>query len=186
MLISTLFDFYSYSHIYLRSFPRRVTKYYHCHIDGSSPAFPMDLPPVPRRRCLLFFLSFFFSVCNCSVTLYSEFFKIFCIIFIHFSITYNLFQQYCIVLSDYSCNYKFPLIMMHRTHHNKWESHTAYSTELTQLFISMAIVIGPTPPGTGVIALVCGATLSKSTSPQSLFSAFLWIPTSMTTAPSFT
>ena len=29
-----------------------------------------------------------------------------------------------------------------------------------QLFISMAIVIGPTPPGTGVIALHTGATSS--------------------------
>ena len=44
----------------------------------------------------------------------------------------------------------------------------SYNTELTQLCMSMAIVIGPTPPGTGVIALVCGATLSKSTSPHSL------------------
>ena len=34
------------------------------------------------------------------------------------------------------------------------------STAFTQFFISIAIVIGPTPPGTGVIALVCGATSS--------------------------
>jgi hypothetical protein len=30
----------------------------------------------------------------------------------------------------------------------------------TQLYISMAIVIGPTPPGTGVMALHTGATSS--------------------------
>lgn len=43
----------------------------------------------------------------------------------------------------------------------------------TQFDISMAMVMGPTPPGTGVIAEVFGATLSKSTSPQSFPSAFL-------------
>ena len=52
--------------------------------------------------------------------------------------------------------------------------------------MSIAIVIGPTPPGTGVICDALGITESKFTSPHSLFSAFLWIPTSMTTAPSFT
>jgi len=34
--------------------------------------------------------------------------------------------------------------------------------------ISIAIVIGPTPPGTGVIAPATFETLSKSTSPTSL------------------
>jgi formate--tetrahydrofolate ligase len=38
----------------------------------------------------------------------------------------------------------------------------------TQLCISIAMVIGPTPPGTGVIADVCGATSSYLTSPHSL------------------
>jgi len=36
---------------------------------------------------------------------------------------------------------------------------------LTVFAINMAIVIGPTPPGTGVIALTFSATSSKSTSP---------------------
>jgi len=61
-----------------------------------------------------------------------------------------------------------------------------YCKPFTQLFISMAMVMGPTPPGTGVIAEVIGATLSKSTSPQSLLFSLRWIPTSITTAPSFT
>ena len=39
----------------------------------------------------------------------------------------------------------------------------------TQLCISIAMVIGPTPPGTGVIADVCGATSSYLTSPHSFF-----------------
>ena len=43
-----------------------------------------------------------------------------------------------------------------------------YLTVSTQLFINIAIVIGPTPPGTGVIALTLSTTSSKSTSPQSL------------------
>src|SRR5665213_1891883 len=34
---------------------------------------------------------------------------------------------------------------------------------------SMAIVIGPTPPGTGVIAAAISRTASKSTSPQSRY-----------------
>src|SRR5579884_809737 len=54
---------------------------------------------------------------------------------------------------------------------------------------SMAIVIGPTPPGTGVIALALCFTVSNSTSPTSrepearLESSIRLIPTSMTTAP---
>ena len=38
---------------------------------------------------------------------------------------------------------------------------------LIVLDMSMAIVIGPTPPGTGVIAEHLGATDAKSTSPTS-------------------
>src|SRR3989338_9504278 len=49
---------------------------------------------------------------------------------------------------------------------------------------SMVIVIGPTPPGTGVIKEARLAASSNSTSPQSLSSALRFIPTSMTTAPS--
>lgn len=45
-------------------------------------------------------------------------------------------------------------------------------TDSRQLFISMAMVMGPTPPGTGVIALHTGSTLSKSTSPHNLFCSF--------------
>ena len=45
------------------------------------------------------------------------------------------------------------------------------ATDSRQLFISMAMVMGPTPPGTGVMALHIGSTLSKSTSPHNLFSA---------------
>ena len=51
-------------------------------------------------------------------------------------------------------------------------------------FISMAIVMGPTPPGTGVIAEHFGSTEAKSTSPQSLPFSSRFMPTSMTTAPS--
>ena len=59
-------------------------------------------------------------------------------------------------------------------------------TASTQFFINMAMVMGPTPPGTGVIALHFGATESKSTSPHNLLSAVRLIPTSITTAPYFT
>lgn len=38
----------------------------------------------------------------------------------------------------------------------------------TQLCISIAMVIGPTPPGTGVIADVCGATSSYLIIPAQL------------------
>src|SRR6267143_4103111 len=51
---------------------------------------------------------------------------------------------------------------------------------------SIAIVIGPTPPGTGVIARARAATLSNSTSPTSLPVSRRLIPTSITQAPSFT
>src|SRR5690554_1874640 len=54
------------------------------------------------------------------------------------------------------------------------------------------MVMGPTPPGTGVIWEALGATSSNFTSPTNLNplffdgSAILWIPTSITTAPSLT
>ena len=53
------------------------------------------------------------------------------------------------------------------------------------LFNKQAIVIGPTPPGTGVIALATLETASKSTSPTKPESVLL-IPTSITIAPFFT
>ena len=48
-----------------------------------------------------------------------------------------------------------------------------------------AIVIGPTPPGTGVIAFATFKTWSKSTSPTMPESVLL-IPTSITMAPFLT
>ena len=54
---------------------------------------------------------------------------------------------------------------------------------------SIAIVIGPTPPGTGVIASTLCFNESKSASPTRmglpLLSLILLIPTSITIAPSF-
>ena len=47
------------------------------------------------------------------------------------------------------------------------------------------MVIGPTPPGTGVKALATFDTSSKATSPTIPFSVLL-IPTSITIAPFFT
>ena len=53
-----------------------------------------------------------------------------------------------------------------------------------------AIVIGPTPPGTGVIAPAIALTEAKSTSPTTRVrpsgSAAALIPTSMTVAPGLT
>src|SRR5262249_7351417 len=56
----------------------------------------------------------------------------------------------------------------------------------TVLSSSIAIVIGPTPPGTGLIHPAFWLTDSKSTSPQSFPSGNLFVPTSITMAPSFT
>src|SRR5690349_2883299 len=56
---------------------------------------------------------------------------------------------------------------------------------LTVLRSRQAIVIGPTPPGTGVIAEATSATSSWSTSPNRPSSRRFW-PTSMTIAPGFT
>src|SRR5262249_18135128 len=55
-----------------------------------------------------------------------------------------------------------------------------------QFSSSMAIVIGPTPPGTGVIQPATLLTASKSTSPASLPSDSRLMPTSMTQAPGLT
>src|SRR6185503_7151125 len=55
------------------------------------------------------------------------------------------------------------------------------------LRISMAMVIGPTPPGTGVMAAATSAASSKATSPTSLplpsSAAIRLMPTSTTVAP---
>src|SRR5215470_5212933 len=51
-------------------------------------------------------------------------------------------------------------------------------------FMSMAMVMGPTPPGTGVMARARLDADSKSTSPASLPESRRFTPTSMTTAPS--
>ena len=57
-------------------------------------------------------------------------------------------------------------------------------------FINRVMVIGPTPPGTGVMNEHLGATLSKSTSPRRrnpdlrVASGTRVVPTSTTTAPS--
>src|SRR3989339_312074 len=67
-----------------------------------------------------------------------------------------------------------------------------FNNEAFKVFFNKEIiVIGPTPPGTGVIYEHLGATSSKRTSPASLKPVFvsastLVIPTSITTAPSFT
>jgi hypothetical protein len=50
----------------------------------------------------------------------------------------------------------------------------------------MATVIGPTPPGTGVIQLARSRAASNCTSPHSLPSGSRLMPTSTTTAPGFT
>ena len=49
---------------------------------------------------------------------------------------------------------------------------------------SIAIVIGPTPPGTGVISPATSAAL-RSTSPTSFPASSRFMATSMTTAPGF-
>src|SRR5690349_745898 len=58
------------------------------------------------------------------------------------------------------------------------------SAASTVLESNMAMVIGPTPPGTGVIQEARSAALAYSTSPQSFPSAPRLMPTSMTMAPS--
>src|SRR6516164_4383358 len=60
------------------------------------------------------------------------------------------------------------------------------SQDVIVLIKSMETVIGPTPPGTGVIYEAFAATPAKSTSPTSLPSGRRLIPTSITTAPVLT
>ena len=61
-----------------------------------------------------------------------------------------------------------------------------FSAAFKVFISSVVIVIGPTPPGPGVISDAIGATLSKSTSPASDPSSRRLIPTSITTAPVLT
>ena len=58
----------------------------------------------------------------------------------------------------------------------------AFLKHSTVLFSKQAIVIGPTPPGTGVIALATLETPLKSTSPTNPESV-LFIPKSITIVP---
>ena len=57
---------------------------------------------------------------------------------------------------------------------------------MTVFASNIAIVIGPTPPGTGVMAAARAAAGAYSTSPSSLPSAVRLMPTSITTAPGLT
>ena len=81
----------------------------------------------------------------------------------------------------------------HPTHVLARPGHASFWAQAWRVFsIKDAMVMGPTPPGTGVIQLHLGATLSKSTSPVRrlpdffVASAMRLMPTSITTAPSFT
>ena len=68
----------------------------------------------------------------------------------------------------------------------------AILAEAMVLCMSMVMVIGPTPPGTGVMAAAFSLTASKSTSPTSLKPRLVpgastrLTPTSTTTAPGLT
>src|SRR5262249_53075344 len=66
------------------------------------------------------------------------------------------------------------------------ELHLVRARAACRVFASsIAIVIGPPPPGTGVIAAATSATASRSTSPTKPSSVRL-VPTSITTAPGLT
>src|SRR5215469_5464954 len=65
-----------------------------------------------------------------------------------------------------------------------YPEHTCCSAACTVLLISIAMVSGPTPPGTGVYALASSRAAAASTSPISpLPSVPRFWPTSITTAP---
>jgi len=76
---------------------------------------------------------------------------------------------------------------------SKQVNHQFFNVQARYVFfISAPMVIGPTPPGTGVIHEHLGATVSYCTSPFNLNPLFFVasstrvMPTSMTTAPSYT
>src|SRR5579872_1725995 len=65
-----------------------------------------------------------------------------------------------------------------------YSQHKCCSAAVTVFAISIAIVSGPTPPGTGVYAPASSSAASRSTSPTSpLPSAARFWPTSITVAP---
>src|SRR5581483_161545 len=64
-----------------------------------------------------------------------------------------------------------------------YAEHRRCSAARTVLAISIAIVSGPTPPGTGVNAPATSLTSSGFTSPTNLPSGLRFMPTSMTVAP---
>src|SRR3989338_4488320 len=77
----------------------------------------------------------------------------------------------------YFLRYNFILLQ-----HNA-QSLAARSAARTVFATSMVMVIGPTPPGTGVIQPATSFAESKSTSPHSLPSGRRLMPTSITAAP---
>src|SRR5262249_47529550 len=73
---------------------------------------------------------------------------------------------------------------LHRTAPAAVADPTARASAAVTVFLSsMAMVIGPTPPGTGVMCAARPRARSNSTSPISLPSAPRFVPTSITTAP---
>src|SRR5919198_3738081 len=69
---------------------------------------------------------------------------------------------------------------------HKSRIHSEARAARTQFSSSMAMVIGPTPPGTGVIQPATSLAAAKSTSPQSEPSGRRFTPTSITQAPGLT
>src|SRR5450432_1202069 len=69
------------------------------------------------------------------------------------------------------------------TPRESYAEHRCRSAALTVLAMSMAMVNGPTPPGTGVYAPANSRTASGSTSPINFPSAVRFMPTSITVAP---
>ncbi len=82
-----------------------------------------------------------------------------------------------IIKTNKNCEYFFENII----NYLEW----AFLKHSTVLLSKHAMVMGPTPPGTGVIALATLATSLKSTSPT-IPESVLLIPTSITIAPFFT
>src|SRR5215813_11235782 len=66
---------------------------------------------------------------------------------------------------------------------SRWRESLA---ALSVLYSSMQIVVGPTPPGTGVIHAARSFAVSNSTSPDSFPLLSRFTPTSITTAPGLT
>lgn len=96
-----------------------------------------------------------------------SFYRLLLIILLKYPLPHYNPEQSVLLFHIQNSTHSIILFLLHNLHNFIAFSYSCLIAS-TQLFINIAMVIGPTPPGTGVIALQSCSTSSNFTSPESL------------------